>query len=56
MYKQKLWYYMYDNCFGNIGMLVLALCDEYLVQDIKKLIINSILIVERWNNLGFMCE
>lgn len=55
-YKKILWNYMYDKCFGTMGPLYLLICNKYLVQDIKKIIINNILITEKWSNLGFYCR
>lgn len=54
-YKKKLWGFMYDECFGTKGILYLLICDKYLISDITKSVIGNILIIEKWNNLGFGC-
>lgn len=54
-YKKNLWNFMYDECFGKISIMFLILCDKYLISDIKKLIIDLILKIEKWTNLGFYC-
>ena len=55
-YKNKLWNHMYNSSFSDICILLLILCYNFLIPDIKKPIINSILIIEKWNILGFRCE
>lgn len=54
-YRQKLWELMYKECFGFGGLLYLLICDKYLISDIKKLIINSMLNIDKWAILGFYC-
>ena len=56
LYKKKLWNFMYDDCFSTISILCLVLCNEYLVSDVKKIIIGHILTIEKWSNLGFYCR
>lgn len=55
MYKKNLWNFMYDKCFITMGLLYLTICDKYLIPDVKKLIINNILMEEKWTHLGFYC-
>lgn len=53
--KKNFWNYMYNGCFGKIGVLYLSICNKYLIPDVNKLIINNILTIEKWSNLGFYC-
>ena len=54
-YKKKLWKLMYTECFGSNGIWYLFICDNFLISDIKKNIIDKILCIEKWHNLGFYC-
>lgn len=55
-YKKKLWDFMYNECFGSVGIFYLILCEKYLVSDVKKLIIDHVLTIDKWSNLGFYCR
>ena len=46
-HKKIFWNYMYDGCFGISGLLYLLICNKYLIPDVKKLIINNILTIEK---------
>lgn len=52
-YKKKMWNIMYDDCIGTKGMLYILIFNKYLLSDITKKIINTLLIGARWSNLGF---
>lgn len=55
-YRKKIQNIMYKECFDKMDTLCLSMCDQYLISDIKKIIIINlfglILIETKWANLG----
>jgi len=45
--------FMISNCFGDKKLLYLRVCNKYLSSDIKRKIIDTLLVVNKWHNLGF---
>lgn len=63
LYKKELWNFMYDDCFGTnkycFGtkqILISVIGKKYLILDITKIIVDRILRIEKWSNLGFYCR
>lgn len=56
LHKKIIWDIMYEFCFKKIGIYYLIICDIYLVSDIRKILINNILRLDKWSNVGFICS
>lgn len=54
-YRNKLYQYMYKDCFGSKITYYIHIFNVYIYPEIKRVILDTMLRIDRWNILGFYC-